>query len=53
MLNRVLKLYNLPFGFFGLMKFLRPSLLMVATVSLNASFISGAKVSTITYYFSP
>ena len=49
MLNLVLKLYNLPFGFLGFMKFLFPSLLIVATESLKVSFISGANVSNINY----
>jgi len=55
MLNQVLKLYNLPFGFLGLIKFLVPSLLMVATESRKDSsfFIWVVSVSVIVIFLCP
>jgi len=51
MLNLVLKLYNRPFGFFGLIKFLLPSLLIVATESLKLPFTSTSFVASIVKNF--
>jgi hypothetical protein len=51
MLNLLRKLYSLPFGFFGLIKFRFPSFVMVATESLKTSVLSNSSVVTIAGIF--
>lgn len=53
MLNQVLRLYNLPLGFLGLIKLRVPSLLMVATESRKDSCFCMVVVSVIVYFLMP